>query len=133
MRVTKLTIENYKSFLRQTGDWFADVNMIYGHNNSGKSNLLRFIELIFRPKLRITPVVVEGKAQDLQEFGDYWEGIIQNEPYIFRGDVRGTAINVEVSIELSEADLIDGGDFGKQLVAEYLKGAPTVLEIRGKI
>ncbi len=45
MKITRLDIEGFRSL--QNVSWFpGDLNVIIGSNGTGKSNLLRFMELI---------------------------------------------------------------------------------------
>ena len=92
MKISKITISNYKSFNSDTIDAFTKINMIYGHNNSGKSNLLKLISLIFERKLPSSAKttidesrnVGEVKQLSLEKSSDFWNGIIANQPFIFR-------------------------------------------------
>lgn len=83
MKITKLQFENFKSFEEFDFDGFAKVNVLYGFNNSGKSNLLKLISLIFERK------EIPGQTPEeiqVESLGNFWEGIIDRRPFLFRND-----------------------------------------------
>ncbi|MGG3235638.1 AAA family ATPase [Priestia flexa] len=47
MYISNINITNYKNFRKNTIDFNNGINVIIGHNNAGKSNLLRTLALIF--------------------------------------------------------------------------------------
>ncbi|MCY8037651.1 AAA family ATPase [Bacillus paralicheniformis] len=47
MYISNITITNYKNFRSNSIDFNSGINVIIGHNNAGKSNLLRALALIF--------------------------------------------------------------------------------------
>jgi predicted ATP-dependent endonuclease of OLD family len=106
MKLLTARINGYKSFNDESITDISNINMIYGHNNSGKSNLLKFIQLIFESKFptssktRIDESRM-GKVADLsaEQSADFWDGIIINQPYIFR---NGREKLIKYDIELSE-------------------------------
>ncbi|WKT74943.1 ATP-dependent nuclease [Lysinibacillus fusiformis] len=52
MYISKVEIENYKNFRSNTLEFNEGINVIIGHNNAGKSNLLGAIALIFNPSVK---------------------------------------------------------------------------------
>ncbi|MGR5910481.1 ATP-dependent nuclease [Bacillus pacificus] len=47
MYISNINITNYKNFRTNSIDFNNGINVILGHNNAGKSNLLRALALIF--------------------------------------------------------------------------------------
>lgn len=77
MKLESFKINGFKSLMDLTIEQVSNVNMLYGYNNSGKSNILKFLELIFK-----------SKPTGGSFFGDKQ---IENSSYIFN-----TATNTEV-------------------------------------
>ncbi|WP_275451678.1 AAA family ATPase [Clostridium novyi] len=47
MYISNIIIENYRSFKNISVDFHEGVNILIGHNNVGKSNLLKAFSIIF--------------------------------------------------------------------------------------
>lgn len=92
MKITRVEIENYKSFNKTVISNLMDINMIYGYNNSGKSNILKFIELVFSTK---QPLPSEASSGQLI----FWKGIIKDKPFIFHNNSKND-IKFKISIEI---------------------------------
>ncbi|MCY7716964.1 ATP-dependent nuclease [Bacillus altitudinis] len=68
MFISKIEINNYKNFKSNQIEFNEGVNVIIGHNNAGKSNLLRAMALIFSPAVRKTLSIDDfNKAISLEE------------------------------------------------------------------
>ncbi|MBU8567910.1 AAA family ATPase [Virgibacillus pantothenticus] len=52
MYISNVDIKNYKNFRSNTIEFNDGINVIIGHNNAGKSNLLRAMALIFNPSAK---------------------------------------------------------------------------------
>lgn len=52
MYISNITIENYRSFINISVDLHEGVNVLIGHNNAGKSNLLKALAIIFDSSAR---------------------------------------------------------------------------------
>ena len=90
MYISKILIENFRSFEKIEVDFHEGINVLIGHNNSGKSNLLTAMALIFdstvnrqlevddfynginidelknsAPKIKITVIMSQSKNEDL--------------------------------------------------------------------
>jgi len=111
MIIKEIQISNFKSIVNQKIEKLTQVNMIYGYNNSGKSNLLKFINLIFSRKIaadnftkldqsRLTDFQLQNlNSNDDVPSGNFWEGIIANSPYIFHKN-RWQSDTIEFEISL---------------------------------
>lgn len=52
MYISNIQIKNYKNFRSNIIEFNEGINVIIGHNNAGKSNLLRAMALIFNPSVK---------------------------------------------------------------------------------
>ncbi|MGG0718212.1 AAA family ATPase [Robertmurraya massiliosenegalensis] len=68
MFISKIEINNYKNFKSNQIEFNEGVNVIIGHNNAGKSNLLRAMALIFSSSVRKNLSIDDfNKAISLEE------------------------------------------------------------------
>lgn len=57
MYISKIEIENFRNFKSAIIELNDGINVIIGHNNSGKTNLLKAIQLVFDRELRGKPTI----------------------------------------------------------------------------
>jgi predicted ATP-dependent endonuclease of OLD family len=138
MKIVQFTLENFKSFKDSNNriNRASDINFIYGENNSGKSNILKFLKLIFSLKRNSNEIEVEGEVLKQSSLEYFFEGIIESEPYIYHKNLRNNAVKFEFSIHLSHKEIEDAQfDFYDHLFEEYIKGAhdPILLKLQGQI
>ena len=126
MKIDQFTINNFKSF-KDTDNRLskiADLNYIHGENNSGKSNILKFLKLIISLKDDFSQEVrVEG-GEMLSPNTDkhFYNGTIQHEPYIFHKNQRDEPITFHFSIDLMHEEIKNAGfDFYDKLKEDYFK------------
>lgn len=100
MKIKKIKIENFLSFSGATVNQLSNFNMFYGYNNSGKSNLLKFIELLFSRK-----TASEIQSSDRKSTGIFWDGVIENCPFIFRNNNRDDDIKFEIFFEILKVEI----------------------------
>lgn len=111
MKITNLTVKNFKSFGTSTNpiddqiNGLNSINMIYGLNNSGKSNLLKFINLIFQPKTSQAGITVEGERMQTGEDIAFWKGPIINSPYIFHKNNREVPVEFEFNLKVTHQEI----------------------------
>src|SRR6478672_2743423 len=133
MKIKYFKIGNFKSFTttnNKVGD-ASDINFIYGDNNTGKSNILKFLNLIFSSKFERETISVAADSQTRDVEGNFYEGIISNEPYIYHKNKRGIKITFEFLINISKAELVDSQyEFYENLEKEYFNNANTDLNIK---
>lgn len=91
MKIKKLDIEGFRS-LRNVSWTPGDLNVIIGPNGTGKSNLLRFLELI--------SISAQGRL------GKYIQSLGGMEPIVW----DGVASSIKYSLETT----VDGGDLGPE-------------------
>lgn len=140
MKIKRLRIQNFKSIIDETLEDFTKINMLYGHNNSGKSNILKFIELLFSPK------VDEGGATGIDSSrisGDiktppkqvtpFWSGIIENQPFIFRNNDWKKPIIFEIDLVFNTSEFSSLAKGHEEVAKVYLTKETFELKLKGKI
>jgi predicted ATP-dependent endonuclease of OLD family len=139
MKIKRIVIQNYKSIKNQSLDGFTNVNMLFGHNNSGKSNILKFIELIFMPKISSDTTTIDtsrmtGNIQmPDKQLSPFWDGLIENHSYIFRNNDWKTPITFEVDIEVPKTIFKVLGEIYAALEVTYLDAEQVKVTIKGSI
>lgn len=109
MKINSIEIENYKSFAPASAKGFANNNIVFGYNNSGKSNLINFLHLIFSKKTDLVRVQMDDgdkSAVNLKKgAANFWQGKIVNMPFIyFKGNSKNI-ISFKVSVEVKNSEL----------------------------
>ena len=143
MRIKFLQFSNYRSFgnyqnpVTSKIEDLRKLNMVFGDNNSGKSNVLKIIDLIFQRKLQRQSVMLseEGENRILEEIGPFWKGSIIDQPFIFHKNNRSNPIVFEVELEVTDEDIERSGLVEHQLLLEQypsINGMSTV-KINGSI
>lgn len=134
MRIREIKIENFKSFKKISIPNLLNVNMVYGYNNSGKSNLLKFLQLVFSTVEYEESIPVEKSG--IRSFEtqikkqEFWRKTILNQPFIFRKEKEkmydiSFSITIELDIQYLEKNLSSFINFQK----EYFKKGNNVVEI----
>lgn len=136
MKIISLSVKNYKSLFDFKITGFDDINFIQGCNNSGKSNFLYLLNLIFQRKsIAIdTDYRDDGgilrKRREIQE-QPFWSGMIYDMPFLFSNDDRKKPIEFEVGVSLDAKEI-----FNIEALKEskYIGKEPKILiEIQGEI
>lgn len=138
MQINYLKVKNFKSLVDVDATGFASVNFIHGYNNSGKSNFLKFLELLFSRK---TIASSESYMDDnnvrrtrtkIDQITSFWSGYIYDMPFIFTKNKRDENIVWEVRLELDNAEYPHSAEL---IAGEYLytDRATTPIKIKGEI
>ncbi len=115
MKITRLSVTNYKSFSTSNNPTddeitgLSNINMVYGYNNSGKSNLLKFIHQIFQPKIGLKEITVEGQKMKTDEELTFWRGPVTNSPFIFHKNNRNNSIAFAITLRVSHEEIKHSG------------------------
>jgi len=67
MYISKIEIRNFRNFLDTTIEFNDGVNVIIGHNNSGKTNLLKALGLIFNSKAQ-RKLTIDDFNKEIDDF-----------------------------------------------------------------
>ncbi|MCJ7447192.1 MAG: ATP-binding protein [Bacteroidales bacterium] len=115
MQIKEITLENFKSFKKAGLDStssFEKSNMIFGYNNSGKSNLIRFIHLLFKKKYgghTVTFTEDDGAKKTELRFeegaSNFWEGQLINSPHLYFNNDTYKPIIFRVKFEEAQESL----------------------------
>ncbi len=115
MKIINFTIRNFKSFSNHANVVEDEVrslsqfNMLYGYNNSGKSNILKFLNLIFQPKIEREGILVEDKREIRQKQSSFWKGFIDDSGFLFHKNERKIPVEFNFRIEVSHSEIKKGG------------------------
>lgn len=107
MKIQKFKIDGYKSLKNIDVTALATINMLYGYNNSGKSNILKALELIFKKKSDpgSSQVRVRGEQGDSgMELGSFSKGIIEDTTFLFNLLDKKPKVEFEVTIVLQKSE-----------------------------
>jgi len=124
MKISHLIIENFKSFSKGEIHDLKKINMIFGLNNCGKSNFLKLIELLFRAKKNVEGEITAEiddtiESHETMSRSKFWEGIIENEPFIFKKNETNNPIQIACSVILDEIEVIKIGSHYNELMKEF--------------
>jgi len=131
MQIKNLEVKNYRSLKKVAVGSLNRINMLYGYNNTGKSNFLRFIELLFCRKVRSSSVkYAEGdirKEERREEPSEWWEGEFRHKAFMFTDDKRELVIAFVVVMELAHSEL---GELQEKLATDILAKNRDTAHIR---
>lgn len=130
MKLEKLHVKNFKSLQSTEIASFKQKNLFYGYNNSGKSNIFKFLNILFKRKSIKNPVEVEGKSEFTMTNKGFWDGDIYDEPFLFCNNDRNKPIEFQVSVILKNDEIPDS-EFLKE--SSMLGESETSLELNGQI
>lgn len=98
MKITKFSIENYRSLKDLKIDGFDTTTIFYGDNNAGKSNVLNALHLIFSRKPKLT-------SEGLTDFENFYQGILRDSQNSFFNNNTSTPIKFSVDVEVAKSEL----------------------------
>lgn len=109
MEIKKLEVQNFRSLKSINMGDLSSTNMIFGVNNSGKSNLFKFIQLFFSRKSIRTSVQYSDNGQSRTRYNyearPFYNGRIYDEPFLFYENDKKKPISFDVVVQISEQDL----------------------------
>ncbi len=141
MKITKVKVTNFKSLQKVRVNGFSDTNMIFGMNNSGKSNLLKLLELIFKSKEKKDVITFQEGSEEVDQVvafdtTNFWDGFIYNSPFLYWKDNSSEGITFSISMEVSKDEM---NVFNKELFNDlkeagfFNKLATMQFKFEGKI
>jgi len=110
MNLKSIEIKNFKSLKDVKVGNLTKINLFYGYNNSGKSNILNFIEILFRGKTEETEEAYEENGEIITRRRvvaktPFYEGYIYNMPFAFHNDEKENPIIYKVELTAKKAEL----------------------------
>lgn len=107
MKIKNFKVSGYKSLHDFKVNSMANINMIYGYNNSGKSNMVKLLELIFSKKNSTEGTKVDSGFEQIStpNTGNFWEGIIENQAFIFNTNSNTEEIHFEFLFEIAKNEI----------------------------
>ncbi|MEM6530893.1 MAG: AAA family ATPase, partial [Chloroflexota bacterium] len=101
-----MKLENFRSW-RELDIELAPVTVLFGANNSGKSNILSALLLLKQSQPHPEPINLGGDRQDYVDFGSYSDLVHQRDP------LEKVTVSISWdSIEVTDNDSADHLDFG---------------------
>jgi len=108
--ITKLEVTNFKSLHNSKIEAFGQTNLFYGFNNSGKSNIFKFLEIVFQSKqlsqnIQYTSETSTGREEALTNTlistAPFYDGKIVDAPFLFWKNERDQPITFEITLTVS--------------------------------
>lgn len=104
MYIKKFSIKNYRSLVDVNVSGLSPQVIFFGDNDTGKSNVLGFLELLFKRKYTIDPTVTSTDSSEGKRLSDFWLGYIDDFSDNFHYD-NNDPINFSVVICYSNNEL----------------------------
>ena len=136
IKILNIEVNNFKSLFQTKIDQFGVTNLFYGYNNSGKSNIFKFLKLLFeRKKIGTSINYLDENSNVNQEnrlntLANFWSGYILDNPFLFSKNNRRNPIIFQVELEISNSILPENALLKRN---KYLGKETTKLLIKGKI
>ncbi len=130
MKIAYLGVKRFKSLHNITHS-FDDINMLFGYNNTGKSNFLRFIHAVFMKKPIYQTIgyteekenKIQSKTQIQEYNSDFWDGDIIM-PYLFNNDERSKNVEFEFLFKFEKNEM---PHYDELVKAGYINSTPNQL------
>lgn len=134
MHITALSISGFRSLMDVTVSNMGPVCILHGLNNTGKSNVLSALEVIFRRKITVDETqTTVGEVTTHERPGNFWQGRITGfRDNFYKNQRKDIAFSVSVKFDQKELSFL--ANILSQLSPHLAK--PTydkILTISGKI
>lgn len=114
MHITAFSINNFRSLKGTEAENLSETVIFFGNNDTGKSNILVFLEILFNEKVGFEQIQSRGEEDATQVSVPFWRGIIEDFSGNFHRD-NNEPITFSVSISFHHSELQAG------LVKDYLE------------
>ena len=139
MKIKAIDLTNYRSLKNVRLRDLGDVVVFFGDNDTGKSNVLSFLETLFKRRYR-AEVTKIGKSEDFPEGtrvehvpSAFWDGVLDEFSDNFHKNAADL-ITFDVQLEIRRQELSSDGRFPRSLLsAVYRKGGGRRLDVVGRI
>lgn len=133
MYIKKIQIQNYRSLKDISVGDLSPVVILYGENNSGKSNLLSFLYHFFRRKKAEEKLVLSDAESSVpQQEEDFWRGEMDNFSDNFYKDTN-EPIGFQIHIQFSTAEIRVLGPFPPEFQDKLSANNQQHLVVAGQI
>ena len=136
MRIRNFHVGGYRSLRNTTVTHMSTQNVFHGDNDTGKSNLLRVLEMLFKRKtiqsnVSIREERLRNRLSPISRITPFWTGTSANlgDDFYMRGN---NPINFEILIEVSFED-ISAVDEQEILTSIHEDGHDFRVQLRGQI
>ncbi len=103
MYIHKFSVKNYRSLKDVTVGNLSNTVILYGENDSGKSNILSFLEIVFQPKYIEETTETTGETFLHKRPSGFWNGQIDNfSNNFYRNNQKPITFSVHIKFERSE-------------------------------
>jgi AAA15 family ATPase/GTPase len=103
MYIHKFSVKNYRSLKDVTVGDLSKAVIFYGENDSGKSNILSFLEIVFQPKYIEESTAISGETFVQRKPSGFWNGQIDNfSNNFYRNNQKPITFSILIKIERSE-------------------------------
>ena len=133
MYIHKFSVKNYRSLKNvEVGD-LSNAVILYGENDSGKSNILTFLDVVFQQKYTEEVIQAPDDALSQKRSIGFWEGQISDFSNSFYLNEQHP-ITFDVCVKFERGELLDIKGFPKAFIDLLPKNkVDDVLIIEGKI
>ncbi len=109
MYIRKLEIKNYRSLKDFSIGSLNEFVVLYGHNDTGKSNVLFFLETLFKPKFIEETINTHDSPEVLRIPTGFWRGEIEDfSDNFFKNKLDPVTFSILISIERDKIKSISG-------------------------
>ncbi len=107
MIIRKFKVTNFRSLKNVNLVDLSDVVVFFGDNDTGKSNLLAFLEIIFQEKYNIDTTTLSSEREESKIPSGFWDGIVDNfSDNFFRNEDEPISFAFLISFQEEEISFI---------------------------
>jgi AAA15 family ATPase/GTPase len=133
MYIHQFSVKNYRSLKDVSVGGLSKAVIFYGDNDSGKSNILSFLEIVFQPKYFEDITEVASEKFEQKKPSGFWQGQIDNFSNNFYLNSHAP-ITFSVLIKIERSELLEYIKLPKNFTKTLPKKHPEdVLKLDGKI
>ncbi|MBW8011818.1 MAG: ATP-binding protein [Chloroflexi bacterium] len=135
MRINGFSVNKFRSLNNFNIDELSSKVLLFGDNDTGKSNILAFLEMVFMEKYSedITDVPDEGKESSRRIPTGFWRGIVEGFSYNYFLNAE-ELINFSILISFSKNEITNLKDLPLDFLASFPESKDDYfLEIFGVI
>lgn len=133
MYIHQFSVKNYRSLKDVSVGGLSNAVIFYGDNDSGKSNILSFLEIVFKPKYTEQIIEAPGERFAQKTSTGFWTGQIDNFSNNFYRNSQ-EPITFSLIIKIARSELQKIGNFPKFFIESLPKNRKEdLLVVEGQI